>query len=226
MKRYNLFYQIHKGLRTMLYETAIGLQQTDFCNEEETDAIAERISEVVVLFDKHAHSEDNNVLTAIESLEPSVASLFAEEHIKDHELSKRLTALVNMLTAVTGEDEKEELGSAIRVAFTEFVVFNLQHMAKEESELNKLLWDHFSDEELHAITMQIISQVPVDLLNAYNHWMMRGLSNNEIGKWLKQIKNTAPDPVFNSMIQLAETELPRQRFSMITESLTEGAMLA
>ena len=44
MKRYNLFYQIHKGLRTMLYETAIGLQQTDFCNEEETDAIAERIS--------------------------------------------------------------------------------------------------------------------------------------------------------------------------------------
>ena len=226
MKRYNIFYQIHKGLRTMLYETAIGLQQTDFSNEEETNAIAESISEVVVLFDKHAHSEDSNVLTAIESLEPSVASLFAEEHVKDHELSSRLTTLVNMLSAATSEDEKEELGSAIRAAFTEFVVFNLAHMAKEESQLSQLLWKHFSDEQLHGITMQIISQVPVHLLNAYNRWMMRGLSNNEISKWLKQVKNTAPDPVFNGMLQLAETELPSQRFSIITESLTEGAMLA
>lgn len=226
MKRYNIFYQIHKGLRAMLYETAILLQQTDFSNEEEVNAIAERISEVVVLFDKHAYSEDNNVLTAIESSEPSVASMFAEEHVKDHELSNRLTALVNMLHAATHEDEKEELGSAIRVAFTEFLVFNLEHMAKEESKLNQLLWKHFSDDQLHGITMQIIAQVPPDLLNAYNRWMMRGLSNSEISKWLKQIKNGAPDPVFSGMMQLAEAELPWQRYSIITESLTEGAMLA
>ncbi|MBK7374190.1 MAG: hypothetical protein IPJ02_01040 [Chitinophagaceae bacterium] len=99
-------------------------------------------------------------------------------------------------------------------------------MAKEERELNRLLWDNFSDEELHGITMQIISQIPVDLLNAFNFWMMRGLSNNEIIHWLKQIKNTAPDAVFNGMMQLAETELSQQRFSIVTESLTEGAMLA
>lgn len=226
MKRYNIFYQVHKGLRAMLYETAILLQQTDFSNEEETNIISDRISQVVVLFDKHAHSEDTNILNTIESFEPSVAGLFAAEHVKDHELSNRLTALVNMLHAETNEGEKEQLGSAIRVAFTEFVAFNLEHMAKEERELNWLLWDNFSDEELHAITMQIISQIPYDLLNAYNLWMMRGLSNNEITHWLKQIKNAAPDEVFNGMIQLAEAELSWQRFSTITESLTEGAMLA
>ncbi|MBP6287447.1 MAG: hemerythrin domain-containing protein [Ferruginibacter sp.] len=226
MKRYNIFYQVHKGLRAMLYETAILLQQTDFSNEEETNTIAECISEVVVLFDKHAHSEDSNILNTIESFEPSVAGLFAAEHVKDHELSNRLTALVNMLHAATLDQEKEQLGSALRVAFTEFVAFNLEHMAKEERELNRLLWDNFSDEELHGITMQIISQIPVDLLNAFNFWMMRGLSNNEIIHWLKQIKNTAPDAVFNGMMQLAETELSQQRFSIVTESLTEGAMLA
>ncbi len=226
MKRYNIFYQVHKGLRALLYETAILLQQTDFSNDEETGTIAGRISEVVELFDKHAHSEDNNILNAIESLEPSAASLFAEEHVKDHELSNRLTAIINMFDAAGSGEEKEELGSALRVAYTEFVAFNLQHMAKEENQLSQLLWKHFTDEELHAITIQIISRIPVEQLNAFNVWMMRGLSNNEISHWLKQIKNTAPDEVFNGMMQLAEEELPYSRYRTVTESLTEGAMLA
>ncbi|HMU10488.1 MAG TPA: hemerythrin domain-containing protein [Ferruginibacter sp.] len=226
MKRYNIFYQVHKGLRALLYETAIQLQQTDFSNEKEANFIAARIIEVVELFDKHAHSEDNNILNTIESLEPSVASLFAEEHVKDHELSNRLTAIINMFNATGNDAEKEELGSALRATYTEFVAFNLQHMAKEESQLNQLLWKHFSDEELHAITIQIISKIPANQLNAFNVWMMRGLSNNEIIHWLKQVKNTAPDEVFNGMMQLAEAELPYDRYSIVTESLTEGAMLA
>ena len=225
MKRHNIFYQVHKGLRAMLYETAILLQQTDFSNDAEATIIAGRISEVVMLFDKHAHSEDSNILDAIEALEPSAASLFAEEHVKDHELSVRLTAIINMLHAAVNAEEKEELGSALRAAYNEFVAFNLYHMAKEENQLNQLLWKHFSDEQLHGITMQIISKIPVEQLNAFNVWMMRGLSNNEISRWLLQVKNGAPEEVFNGMMQLAEAELPWQRFSVISESLTEGAML-
>lgn len=226
MKRYNIFYQVHKGLRAMLYENAILLQQTDFSNDAELNIIAGRISEVVSLFDKHAHSEDDNILTAIESFEPAVATLFAEEHVQDHELSNRLTAIINMLhAAVTGE-EKEELGSALRVAYNAFVAFNLQHMAKEENELNQLLWKHFSDEDLHGITMQIISKIPVDQLGAFNVWMIRGLSNNEIIHWLKQVKDSAPEPVFDGLMKVAETELPESRFSIIAESVTEGVLMA
>ena len=36
MNRYNIFYQVHKGLRELLYNTASRLQQTDFTNAEET----------------------------------------------------------------------------------------------------------------------------------------------------------------------------------------------
>lgn len=225
MKRYNMFYQVHKGLRAMLYDTAILLQRTDFSNAEETTIIAGRINEVVMLFDKHAHSEDSNVLFAIESLEPSAATLFAEEHVKDHELSNRITAIINMLGAAFETEEKEELGSALRAAYNEFVAFNLYHMAKEENELNQLLWKHFSDDQLHGITMQIISKIPIEQLSAFNVWMMRGLSNQEISQWLKQVKNNAPEEAFNGMMQLAETELPWERFSVIAESLTEGAMM-
>jgi hypothetical protein len=210
----------------MLYDTAQKLLTTDFANEEEAVEAIDRISEVIVLFDKHAHSEDSFILPAIEAHDPTVASLFIDEHIMDHELGNRLINLVKIYSSLELDETREELGSAIRLAFTEFLVFNLQHMAKEEKELNQKLWSYFSDDDLHRITGTIISNIPADLMQPYNIWMMRGLSNSEIIHWLKQIRNDAPDFVFNGMLELAESELDQERFSAIVGVLTEGTMLA
>ena len=56
--RYNTFYQVHKALRAMLYETAIQLQQTDFNNEDQAVSLLNNIASVIDLFDKHAYNED------------------------------------------------------------------------------------------------------------------------------------------------------------------------
>lgn len=226
MTRYNIFYQIHKGLRAMLYDTAQLIQRTDFINEEEAEEAIDRINEVILLFDKHAHSEDHHILTSIEVHDPSVAGLFIEEHVLDHELGNKLITLTRIYGSLEQDETRDELGSAIRLAFTEFLVFNLQHMAKEEKELNQKLWKYFSDDELHSITGTIINGIPSDMLQQYNIWMMRGLSNLEIVQWLRQIKNAAPDFVFNGMLELAESELEKERFTAVVGALTEGAMLA
>ena len=51
MNRYNIFYQVHKGLRAMLYETALLLQHTDFTNFDEAEQAIEQLQTVVELFD-------------------------------------------------------------------------------------------------------------------------------------------------------------------------------
>ena len=56
--------------------------------------------------------------------------------------------------------------------------------------------------------------------------MMRGLSCTEIINWLKEVKNNAPDFVFNGMLRLAEKELTSNRWNTVQEGITEGAMLA
>ena len=226
MKRYNAFYQIHKALMALLFETGIMVQRTDFNNDEQADATAKRIAEAVAMFDSHAHTEDTFVLPLIEAYEPAVASLFEAEHVQDMELSNRLTLLLNTLKVASRPEAKEATGNDISVAFNEFIAFNLAHMAKEEKELNQFLWKYMTDEQLHGITMEIIATLPFEKLHAANTWMMRGLSNNEISNWLIQIKNTAPGEVFNGMMQLAETELSELRFSIVTTTLAEGAMLA
>ncbi|CAN5758789.1 hypothetical protein BH11BAC3_BH11BAC3_11860 [soil metagenome] len=226
MNRYNMFYQVHKGLREMLYQTATRLQQTDFTNAAESTAIASQMTDILELFDAHAHTEDNFVLTALEAHEPSVASLFEEEHVQDHTLSKHLKSLLTMLQHSIANAERNEIGSAIRVAFVDFLVFNLKHMAKEEKVLNNLLWQYYSDEELHGITQKILAHLQPDTSLQYSTWMMRALSNSEIIAWLKEIKNNAPDFVFDGMLRVAEKELSGSRWSAVQEEITEGAMLA
>ena len=224
--RYNTFYHIHKALRAMLYETAIQLQRTDFNNEDESAEALTNIENVVNFFDKHAYHEDTLIFPAVEKYEPSVVDAFEQEHVTDHELGSKLKMLVAMFDSVEGDDDKIQLGSAIRKSFVDFLAFNLGHMAKEEDIINNLLWRYYSDDEIKAIEYQIVSQQTSEAIALASKWMLRGLSNQEITTWLKGVEKNAPEVVFNNLFSMAEKELPNVRFRQVLEGLTEGAMLA
>jgi len=224
--RYNTFYQIHKALRAMLYETAIELQRTDFNNEEESAEALANIKTVVNLFDKHAYHEDTVVFPAVEKYEPSIVDAFEQEHIKDLELGSKLRTLMAMFDSVESDDDKIQVGSAIRKSFVDFLAFNLQHMAKEEDIINNLLWRYYTDDEIRAIEYQIVLKQTAEATALVWKWMLRGLSNQEITSWLRTVEKNAPEAVFNNLFSMTEKELSNTRFRQVLEGLTEGAMLA
>ncbi len=226
MQRYNIFHQVHKGLRALLYETAIQLQHTDFWNVEEAEEIIDRINEVIRLFEKHAHTEDTRVFPAVEKYDPAIADAFEQEHVQDHLLGKLLAESISLYKAAGIITEKAEAGKKIQATFVKFMTFNLEHMAKEEDVLNKIVWRHYSDAEIMAITQQIIANIPTEYIAINNKWMMRGLNNAEIVGWLKGVERNAPEAMFQLLFSTAEKELPQKRFRQVLEGLTEGAMLA
>ena len=221
--RYNTFYQVHKALRAMLYETATELQRTDFNNEEEVNSVMINITAVVDVFDKHAHNEDRFVFSAVEQYEPSVVDSFEQEHVRDHELSTQLRTLINIYRSLSSDDEKIQLGSALRKAFVDFLAFNLVHMAKEEDIINNLLWRYYSDEEIRAIERQIIASQTPESTAVVWRWMLRGLSNGEIINWLRTIEKNAPQVVFKNLYLIAENELPGHRFRQVISELRRAA---
>lgn len=220
MNRFNIFNQVHKALRSLLYETAIAIQQTDFLNKNETSATLEQLTEVLELFEKHADTEDNLLLPALAQYEPSVVNVFEEEHDKDHALARRLTELAFVYRQSVAASAREEAGRAISVSFTAFMAFNLEHMAKEEKVLNKLLWRYYSDDQLHGITRQILDQLSPGDNARYSRWMMRGLNNAEITGWLREVKDNAPDFIYNGLLASARNELSESRWAEINEQLT------
>lgn len=224
--RYNTFYQVHKGLRAMLYETGTELQRTDFNSEEEVGSVLANITTIVDVFDKHAHNEDFFVFAALAQYEPSVVDSFEQEHERDHELSTQLRTLINIYRSLETDAEKIQLGSALRKAYVDFLAFNLVHMAKEEDIINNLLWRYYSDEEILAIEKQIIaSQTPESTAVVWK-WMIRGLSNREITNWFKAVERNAPQVVFKNLFLTAEKELPRDRFQQVVNELTEARLRA
>jgi|SRR6218665_941042 len=221
MQRYNMFNQVHKGLRALLYDTAMQVQHTDFWNADEAADALRCIREVVSLFDKHAHAEDRYVFPAVKQYEPSVADLFEQEHIEDHQLGEELLGAGSAYEAAVVITDKALIAPRICRLYDRFVAFNLDHMTKEEEVLNPILWRYYSDEELFGITREIVSQVPAQVMAKMNKWMLRGLHTGEIIGWLKNTEANAPEFVYHSLLATAENELPDHRFSQVVKGLSE-----
>lgn len=224
--RFNIFNQIHKALRALLYDTALALQQTSFSNVEETETAIEKLRIVLDVFDKHAQHEDRFVLPAILHYEPSIADSFEQEHVEDHELAEKLRNLILLLEKQQDPKKKQETGHAILHAFVAFVSFNLEHMAREETVLNDRLWRYYSDTEIMALNQKIVSSIPAPEMQFTATWMMKGMNTSEITGWLKMVQKNAPEAVFTMLFAIAEKELPHSRFRRVLEDLTEGAMIA
>ncbi len=222
--RYNLFHQVHQGLRSLLHETALDLQRTDFSRSDETGRVMESLQKVLRLFERHAHTEDYYIFPLIASYEPSVADAFEQEHVKDHMLADLLQQSMLLYRGAETTREKQEVGRMIQSAYTKFHAFNLEHMAKEEDCLNPLIWRYYPDEELHEITARIIREMPAAFMQTFNECMMRGLNDAEIIYWLKQVEQKAPPEVFQALFDIAKQELPANRFRKMLDALSEAEL--
>ena len=225
MKRLNIFNQIHKGLRTALYETAMFLQRTDFTSASETEEAISSIKEVLMLFDEHARKEDKYVFPAIQPFEPSLVNAFGQEHEKDHALAVALEQSCDSFHYLEGTFEKLEAGKNLNRDFVAFMAFNLEHMAKEENMVNQVLWRYFDDAYIMDIQKTIVRNTEPWHNDFFSKWMLRGNNDRDIQTWLSSVQATAPVLVFNTLFRKAEQELPKHRFQKLESSLSETAML-
>lgn len=221
MQRHNSFNLIHKALRAMLYNTSLTLQQTFFADENEAEAALLKVEAVIGQFEQHAHHEDTFILPAIEAFEPALVDELGKEHVKDIELGNKLKTLLNIFRAVESDEEKVNCSSCINKAFRDFMIFNLEHMAKEESEINRALWKQYTDGELLALNAKLVASIPAEEKMIASRWMLRAINKAEAIEWLKAVKQTAPAIVFQALFDMAETELPAKIRSEVQDAVLE-----
>lgn len=224
--RYNMFNLKHKGLRAMLYQTAMELQHTCFQNPESAAEAIGRLENVLTAFHEHAEHEDKFVLPAVARHEPLLVAEFETEHEIDEKLTAEIRELISSFMQCRNEEAMAVAGFRIMMAFNKFIAFNLYHMNKEEEKINHSLWQNYTDAELAGISQAIVASIPPGNLAGEAKWMIRGSSSMEIIQWLRTVKNSAPPEAFELLIQVAETELSPSRWNEVKEGLMEGAMVA
>jgi hypothetical protein len=225
MTRFNIFNLIHKALRAMLYDTALCLQQTYFADQNEAEAVFAKINEVIAAFEEHGRKEDTIVMPVIQQFQPAVISSFEKDHKDDKEMGKQLKQLQAIYRSLDTAEERIVAGSAISVAFREYMIFNLQHMQREEIELNELLWNNFSDQEIISINSQIVAGMPSEELINTAKWFMKAVNCYEAEQLLTNMKETAPRQVFDALFQLADIFLP-ERFKAKVHNAVANKVVA
>ena len=181
--RYNIFHEIHQGLRCLLHETALELQRSDFAQTEEALRANESLSRAINLFQYHSDTEARSIFSLIKFYEPSVADTFEQERPKDELLTRLLDGSMRLFVSAETIAEKLEAGRMIQSAYSQFLVFKLERMMREEEVLNPLFWYYYSDQELQEVAKKIIREMPPAYIQSFHQCILRGLNSYEMNSY-------------------------------------------
>lgn len=223
--RYNSFNQVHKGLRALLYDTALKIQQTDLADTMAGGALMAQLEEVILLFESHAHNEDHFFNEPLEEINEEVAKLFEKEHEEDHRLSVLLQKHMKSWKQAETKRERLQAGTKLFYAFNEFIAFNLYHMNKEETLLNQVLWDTYTDDQIRVTEQQLVQSIAPEKMMKYALWMIRGMNTPEMIHWMKELEKGAPVPVFQIVRAMAKEEWGNERWKEVEKSLAGVTLL-
>ncbi|TSJ42622.1 hypothetical protein FO440_00065 [Mucilaginibacter corticis] len=214
--RFNVFNQIHKALRALMFNTVMQIQQTDMNDTNASAPVLIQTALLLEIFDAHAYYEDNFILAAAEKHDPALVAEFESEHVTDLQLTEKLR---EQLSAYEIADDKRAAGNGIYYALNDFVAFNLHHMNKEESLLNQMLWANYTDEEIVAMEHAITAHIPAEKMPVYFEWMIKGINDPELAAWLKAVQFGAPDFVFNGLFEACGVFLSAPRFDVLKSNI-------
>ena len=213
--RFNLFKSVHKGLRALLADTLMQLQQTDFLIETQANVAFERIKLVLLLMHRHTEWEDDIVFQKLGANALSMTGYFTNQHYHTDALTLNMDILICGFEEAKTLTEKEVISNSLLDSFVEFTAYNFNHMTMEEQLINPLLWHTFNDQELQAIQMQHLNPSTSKSEQTFLQWMLIHNTNRELASWLNSMNHKTTATQFNRVYNLAQEVLTPERLEFI-----------
>ena len=213
--RYNIFKRTHKGLRSMLFDAGGKIQQTDFTKSKQVDAAIDAIKQSTRSFLYHLNKEDSIIYHSVVLHAPYIVAMIEQTNIKDEALARSIDKTIDQYKGLNTKKEKIAFGHQLQALFFEFTAAVLQHMNKEATVINELLWSYYSDKELIGIEVEMMKQATSSDCTWYTGKILKELSNREILVWVDSIKEYASPFMLKKLISTARVVLPIDRWQMI-----------
>jgi hypothetical protein len=214
-QRYNIFKKTHKGLRSMLFDAGAKIQQTDFTRSKQANAAIDLIKHSTRSFLYHLSQEDTIIYHSVVLYAPYIVAMIEQTNLKDQALAESIDKIIDQHGEVDTKKEKAEFGHQLQAAFFEFTAAVLQHMSKEETVINEILWSNYTDRELIGMEVQMMKQATSSDCTWYTGKILKELSNREILVWVDSIKEHATPFMLKKLISTARIVLPMDRWQMI-----------
>jgi len=214
-QRYNIFRRTHKGLRSMLFDAGAKIQQTDFSKSKQANAAIEAIKQSTRSFLYHLSKEDKFIYHSVVLYAPYIVAMIEQTNLKDQALAESIDKIIDQQSEQDTKKEMIAFGHQLQAVFFEFTAAVLQHMSKEETVINEILWSNYSDTQLVGMEVEIMKQATSSDCTWYTGKILKGLSNREILMWVDIIKEHASPFMLKKLISTARIVLPIDRWQMI-----------
>jgi hypothetical protein len=211
--RFNLFKSVHKGLRALLADTLLQLQQTDFLIADQATVAVERIKLVLLLMHRHTKWEEDFIFPKLGTESQSMISFFTNQHYHTDALTLNMDILICGFVEAKTNTEKEAVANNLLNAFVEFLAYNFNHMNMEEQLINPLLWSNNDDNELRALQLQHLNASTSRSEQVFLQWMLIHNTNRELVSWMNSMNQKSTQ--FNLVYDLAQKVLAPERLESI-----------
>ena len=88
-------------------------------------------------------------------------------------------------------------------------------MVLEEGDMQQVLWDNFTDDELGAIEGALMADVPPELMAQFLPEICGALNPDELSFMLGGLKAVAPPEMFAGVVQMAAQATPSQNWEKV-----------
>lgn len=205
----------HKGIRNLISQVSFMAGNTDYSNQHALDELKKKAGELILILNLHLHSEEEDLLPALEA---KLAGS-TRDNLEEHELlEKTVGQISDSLGKITVKASPIE-GVQWCSMLTGFQAKYLDHMAMEESEMNPLIWNHFTDEELMGIHGKIMSKLAPEQIVLWFKYIVPALNPMERTIILSGFKANAPEEFFRQVLDVIREEMPASSFASMVASL-------
>ena len=199
--RINMYAGIHKALRNFMSDTQNRLSRTDAADNEDVQGALAQVRELLGLMRKHLQHEHDFVHPAMNARRPGSAQVAEGDHDHHDWAIDKLLALCDHCATAIGSARFQHL-EHLHLQLSVFIGENLVHMNLEETEHNAVLWDCYTDEELHAIHDRILAAVAPEEMQLVMRWMIPALNPAERAGMMMGMRAGMPPPAFEGILAL------------------------
>lgn len=219
MQRVKLFEAAHKGLRNALSQFSYLLGKCDFNSTQDVNKIHSLGKDICMMLSSHANDENTIILAALEAKVPGSSKHDIDDHGR---LEHDQDAIEKMLDEIKELNSKGEdalgTGAELYMKFSKFHGEYLLHTVEEETETQRLLWENFTDPELHAIRGKIIARFTPEAFEKWQSYIMPAITQSDLLMMLGGMKANAPEQ-FTRLMKMAEKFLAADEFAEINHKI-------
>lgn len=215
---FDIYRDIHKGIRTELFGIATHAGSLDPQDDRAVAGLHDRVGSLIKLLDSHASLEDRFLAPLLARQSGDLAKTITDDHVDLQGQIQTLFAALGELPGKTGPGRRLE-AHRVYLGIASFTSDYLEHQAVEELEVMPALARGYTLEALLKVNHEMIATISPEEMAATLALILPAMNVEDRTEMFLGMKAAAPAEVYDGVRSLAQGVLPAREFAELVRRI-------